>query len=189
MSQQQQEEVQQQQLYPPPPHYFHQVGSGLQPPPPIEGTYQLFGELYTTEDGLPPLQVRRLYDTRPDGTIDFRGQLLALHRELVANVLELLAVLVDKPSGYARQVENVGLILRNMQHLANNLRPHQARATLVDALRHEAEAKTAATERLQQACDSAEAALQSAVEALRQAASGGSDKGRESNGILKMGYS
>ena len=35
---------------------------------------------------------------------DFRGQLLALHRELVGNVMELLAVLVSKPSLWARQV-------------------------------------------------------------------------------------
>lgn len=35
---------------------------------------------------------------------DFRGELLALHRELVAQVLELLAVLTDKPSMWARQV-------------------------------------------------------------------------------------
>ena len=35
---------------------------------------------------------------------DFKAQLLALHRELVANVLELVTVLVDKPSLWARQV-------------------------------------------------------------------------------------
>lgn len=35
---------------------------------------------------------------------DFKAQLLTLHRELVANVLELVAVLVDKPSLWARQV-------------------------------------------------------------------------------------
>jgi hypothetical protein len=35
---------------------------------------------------------------------DFKAQLLALHRELAAQLLELLGVLVDKPSMWARQV-------------------------------------------------------------------------------------
>ena len=33
-----------------------------------------------------------------------REQLLVLHRELVANIMELLTLLVEKPSAYARQV-------------------------------------------------------------------------------------
>lgn len=40
----------------------------------------------------------------PHPFADFKAQLLALHRELVANVLELVTVLVDKPSLWARQV-------------------------------------------------------------------------------------
>ena len=35
---------------------------------------------------------------------DYKAQLLALHRELVANLLELLNILVAKPSMWARQV-------------------------------------------------------------------------------------
>ena len=170
--------LQQQQLYPPPPPYFALAASGqLRPPPPVTGTYQLFGELFTTEDGLPPLQVRRLFDSRPDGSVDYRAQLLALHKELVANFLELLVVLVERPSGYARQVENVGLVLRNMQYLANQLRPHQARATLVDALEHSRHSRESAAEQLRAAGGAADAALAAATQALQAADAGSSGGG------------
>jgi hypothetical protein len=36
-------------------------------------------------------------------------------------------VLADRPSQYARKVEDIGLILKNMHHLLNLLRPHQVR--------------------------------------------------------------
>lgn len=41
-----------QQLYPPPPPFFRLYAEGAQlqppaPPPPIDGTYQMFGELHT----------------------------------------------------------------------------------------------------------------------------------------------
>jgi hypothetical protein len=41
---------------------------------------------------------------------DYKQQLLALHRELAANLLELLSVMVDKPSMWARQVRRCRLL-------------------------------------------------------------------------------
>ncbi len=46
---------------------------------------------------------------------DFKGELLRMHRELLAGVLELLAVLTDRPSLYARQVR---VMLCQALHLA-----------------------------------------------------------------------
>eukprot|EP00246_Nothoceros_aenigmaticus_P000774 TRINITY_DN11001_c0_g1_i1.p1 TRINITY_DN11001_c0_g1~~TRINITY_DN11001_c0_g1_i1.p1 ORF type:complete len:111 (-),score=22.66 TRINITY_DN11001_c0_g1_i1:274-606(-) len=69
-----------------------------------------------------------------DGAADYKQELKQLNRELVLNMLELADVLVDRPSQYARRVEDMGLILRNMHHLLNSLRPHQARATLIHIL-------------------------------------------------------
>ena len=159
-----------QQLYPPPPPYFKLAEQGLlSPPPVIEGEYPQFGELYTTEDGLPALQVRRLYKINDDGSIDIKGQLLALHRELTVSFLELLEVLVDRPSGYARQVENVGLVLRNMIYLANQLRPAQARATVLQSLKDTLEAKRRAIEKLQKAKQGADDAVNKAIETIKQA--------------------
>ncbi len=56
---------------------------------------------------------------------DFRGQLLRLNRELLFIFVELLGTLADAPSGYARGVEALGLVVRNMHYLLNALRAQQ----------------------------------------------------------------
>lgn len=62
--------------YPPPPPFYRLYKDYLQnpksapePPPPIEGTYVLFGSNYTTDDVLPNLEeqgVRQLYPKGPN---------------------------------------------------------------------------------------------------------------------------
>ena len=54
---------------------------------------------------------------------DFKGELFRLHRELLAGFLELLRVLTDRPSLYARQVGRykqaptlAGLVLSRAEH-------------------------------------------------------------------------
>ena len=113
--------------------------------------------------------MRRLYDISEDGSVDIKGQLLALHRELAVNFLELLEVLIERPSAYARQLENVGLVLRNMIYLANQLRPAQARATVLEALKGSLETKRQAVQRLQKATTGADEAMNKALEMLRAA--------------------
>ncbi|PPS07596.1 hypothetical protein GOBAR_AA13068 [Gossypium barbadense] len=100
--------------YPPPPPFYRLYKDYLQnpksapePPPPIEGTYVCF---------------------------DFKKELRSLNRELQLHILELADVLVERPSQYARQVEEISLIFKNLHHLLNSLRPHQARATLIHIL-------------------------------------------------------
>ncbi len=58
---------------------------------------------------------------------DFREQLGLLNKELLFNFVRLLDCLVDRPSQYARQIEQIGQILRNMRHLLNLLRVQQVR--------------------------------------------------------------
>ncbi|BBN13128.1 mediator of RNA polymerase II transcription subunit 7 [Marchantia polymorpha subsp. ruderalis] len=128
--------------YPPPPPYYRlykdfseNPDSCPAPPPPVVGTYNLFGANYTTDDVLPSLEeqgLRQLYPTGPN--VDYKKELRSLNRELSFQFLELSDVLVERPSQYARRVEDMGLILRNMHHLLNSLRPHQARATLIHIL-------------------------------------------------------
>ncbi|OMO51865.1 Mediator complex, subunit Med7 [Corchorus capsularis] len=128
--------------YPPPPPYYRLYKDYLQnpksapePPPPIEGTYVCFGGNYTTDDVLPSLEdqgVRQLYPKGPN--IDFKKELRSLNRELQLHILELADVLVERPSQYARRVEEISLIFKNLHHLLNSLRPHQARATLIHIL-------------------------------------------------------
>ncbi|KAL8491805.1 hypothetical protein ACS0TY_023417 [Phlomoides rotata] len=128
--------------YPPPPPYYklyknysEDTESAPAPPPPIEGPYVLYGANYTTDDVLPGLEeqgVRQLY---PKGTnVDFKKELRSLNRELQLHLLELADVLVERPSQYARRVEDISLIFKNLHHLLNSLRPHQARATLIHIL-------------------------------------------------------
>jgi mediator of RNA polymerase II transcription subunit 7 len=128
--------------YPPPPpfyrlykDYLDNPDSAPAPPPPIEGPYMLYGASYTTDDMLPSLEeqgVRQLY---PKGSnIDYKKELKSLNRELLFQMLELADVLVERPSQYARRVEDLSLIFKNMYHLLNSLRPYQARATLIHIL-------------------------------------------------------
>ncbi|KAL4421896.1 hypothetical protein ABPG77_003698 [Micractinium sp. CCAP 211/92] len=165
----------QQQLYPPPPPFYRLYRPGAEllpplPPPPVTGEYQQFGIADSTEVVLPTLVGRKLYEARPDGSIDFKGQLSTLHRELVAQVLELMGVLVDKPSMWARQVESTSTVLRNMQHLCNLLRPVQARQTLLHTLRSELEQRRAAAQELRDKVALADAALAGGAEELAAAA-------------------
>ncbi|BBH09114.1 Mediator complex, subunit Med7 [Prunus dulcis] len=79
-----------------------------------------------TDDILPSLEdqgVRQLYPKGPN--IDFKKELRSLNRELQLHILELADILVERPSQYARRVEDISLIFKNLHHLLNSLRPHQ----------------------------------------------------------------
>ncbi|KAM7263941.1 hypothetical protein ACFE04_009224 [Oxalis oulophora] len=140
--------------YPPPPPYYRlykdyleNPNSAPEPPPPIEGTYTCFGGNYTTDDVLPSLEdqgVRQLYPKGPN--VDFKKELRSLNGELLLHILELTDILVDRPSQYARRVEDISLIFKNMHHLLNSLRPHQARATLIHILENQIENRKQAVE-------------------------------------------
>ncbi|CAL5228168.1 g11249 [Coccomyxa viridis] len=172
-----------QQAFPPPPPYYQdfaafadasQDSSLPEPPPPIKGEYQLFGELHTTEDGIPPLTVRPLFSVDAPGSVDFRTELRKLNKELLFCFLDLINTLVERPSAYARSVENVGLVARNMHYLLNALRGHQARATLEETLRQEISDGKQAVEDLRSAAQRAQQLLERS-EAVAQHA-GISDK-------------
>ncbi|VVA38460.1 PREDICTED: mediator, partial [Prunus dulcis] len=55
----------------------------------------------------------------------FKKELRSLNRELQLHILELADILVERPSQYARRVEDISLIFKNLHHLLNSLRPHQ----------------------------------------------------------------
>lgn len=60
--------------------------------------------------------------------VDFKKELRSLNRELQLHILELADILVERPSQYARRVEDISLIFKNLHHLLNSLRPHQVNA-------------------------------------------------------------
>ncbi|XLU22993.1 hypothetical protein S245_059059, partial [Arachis hypogaea] len=140
--------------YPPPPPYYRlykdyleDPKSAPEPPPPIEGTYVCFGGTYTTSDVLPSLEeqgVRQLY---PKGAnVDFKKELRSLNGELQLHILELADILIERPSQYARRVEEISTVFKNLHHLLNSLRPHQARATLIHILELQIERRKEAVE-------------------------------------------
>ncbi|KAJ6300368.1 hypothetical protein OIU76_021212 [Salix suchowensis] len=59
--------------------------------------------------------------------LDFKKELGSLNRELQLHILELADVLVERPSQYARRVEDISLVFKNLHHLLNSLRPHQVK--------------------------------------------------------------
>ncbi|KAE8681847.1 Mediator of RNA polymerase II transcription subunit 7b [Hibiscus syriacus] len=116
-------------MYPPPPPYCRLYKDYLQnaksePEPPM---LALVATTPLEDQG-----VRQLYPKGPN--IDFKKELRSLNRELQLHILELADVLVERPSQYARQVEEMSLIFKNLHHLLNSLHPHQARATLIHIL-------------------------------------------------------
>ncbi|KAL0333671.1 UNVERIFIED_CONTAM: Mediator of RNA polymerase II transcription subunita [Sesamum angustifolium] len=160
--------------YPPPPPYYRLYKEYLKdpdsapaPPPPIEGPYVLYGANYTTDDVLPGLEeqgVRQLYPKGPN--IDFKKELTALNRELQLHLLELADVLVERPSQYARRVEDISLIFKNLHHLLNSLRPHQARATLIHILELQIQRRKQAVEDIKRRREEAQRLLKEALGTL-----------------------
>lgn len=160
--------------YPPPPPYYRlykeyskDPNSAPAPPPPIQGPYVLYGANYTTDDVLPGLEeqgVRQLYPKGPN--IDFRKELRSLNRELQLHLLELADVLVERPSQYARRVEEISLIFKNLHHLLNSLRPHQARATLIHILELQIQRRKQAVEDIKRRREEAQKLLKEALGTL-----------------------
>ncbi|XP_027088111.1 mediator of RNA polymerase II transcription subunit 7a-like [Coffea eugenioides] len=160
--------------YPPPPPFYRlykkyseDSKSAPEPPPPIEGNYQLFGATYTTDDVLPSLEeqgVRQLYPKGPN--VDFKKELRALNRELQLHILELADILIERPSQYARRVEDISLIFKNLHHLLNSLRPHQARATLIHILELQIQRRKQAVEDIKRRREEAQRLLKEALGTL-----------------------
>ena len=75
---------------------------------------------------IPLQQVKQAdFDSGQSVGAEFRAELRKLNRELLFCFLDLINTLVERPSAYARSVENVGLVARNMHYLLNALRGHQ----------------------------------------------------------------
>ncbi|KAI9109547.1 hypothetical protein K1719_019601 [Acacia pycnantha] len=157
--------------YPPPPPYYRlykdysqDPKSAPEPPPPIEGTYVCFGATYTTDDTLPSLEeqgVRQLYPRGPD--VDYKKELRSLNGDLLLHILELADILIERPSQYARRVEEISLVFKNLHHLLNSLRPHQARATLIHILELQIQRRKQAVEDIKRRREEARRLLDEAL--------------------------
>ncbi|KAI9329576.1 mediator complex, subunit Med7 [Zopfochytrium polystomum] len=103
----------------------------LDPPPPlVEGSYTMFGEILNTSDRPPTLKelgIRQLLSDDPSGLV---AELKNLNHSLLLNYLELTEILSTRPGDFAAKVEQIRLILINMHFALNSYRPHQARDVL-----------------------------------------------------------
>lgn len=86
------------------------------------------------EPPIAPLTGRQLYSIASDDSIDVKGELHRLSRELILLYGELLKVLVEDPDGYPVTLTALNQVFSNMQHLVNVLRPVQAACSLENAL-------------------------------------------------------
>ncbi|CAF1305123.1 unnamed protein product [Rotaria sordida] len=115
----------------------------LQPPPPIEGPYELFGVYVNGIDNSEPIihplaaQQIQCVDIRSD---DYKGELKKLCFAILTNYLDLLQIVSRSPvtpspdSGNItlreQKLNEIELLFSNIHYLINELRPHQARETL-----------------------------------------------------------
>ncbi|GAU15668.1 hypothetical protein TSUD_109260 [Trifolium subterraneum] len=66
---------------------------------------------FSTSDVLPSLEeqgVRQLYSKGPN--IDFKKELRSLNGELQLHILELADILIERPSQYARRIEEISTV-------------------------------------------------------------------------------
>ncbi|TXG58033.1 hypothetical protein EZV62_015862 [Acer yangbiense] len=96
----------------------------------------------------------------------FKKELRSLNSELQLHILELADVLVERPSQYARRVEDISLIFKNLHHLLNSLRPHQARATLIHILELQIQRRKQAVEDIKRRREEAQKLLKESLGTL-----------------------
>ncbi|CAN6269611.1 unnamed protein product [Urochloa humidicola] len=154
--------------YPPPPPYYRLYKDYEQdlssapeppPPPPIDAKYRTFNVERQINELLPSLESHNVRQLFPDGPNDFKKELRTLNRELQLHILELADILVERPSQYARRVEDISMIFSNLHYLLNSLRPHQARATLIHMLESQIQRRKQAIEDIKQRREEAQKLL------------------------------
>ncbi|XP_041024238.1 mediator of RNA polymerase II transcription subunit 7b isoform X2 [Juglans microcarpa x Juglans regia] len=148
-----------------PPHSFHHSSAAA--PTTTRPLSTEDAATDKTDDVLPSLEeqgVRQLYPKGPN--IDFKKELRSLNRELQLHILELADVLVERPSQYARRVEEISLIFKNIHHLLNSLRPHQARATLIHILELQIQRRKQAVEDIKRRREEAQKLLKESLATL-----------------------
>nr|CAD1833776.1 unnamed protein product [Ananas comosus var. bracteatus] len=147
--------------YPPPPPYYRlykdyerDPASAPDPRPPSRAPSRSSAPPTPLTWCCPPSRIRAsasstlraLTSVRLVSSFLHQKELRSLNRELQLHILELADILVERPSQYARKVEDISLIFKNMHHLLNSLRPHQARATLIHILERQIQRRKQAVE-------------------------------------------
>ncbi|XP_030381916.1 mediator of RNA polymerase II transcription subunit 7-like [Scaptodrosophila lebanonensis] len=124
----------------PPKEYFKNysnkaVAKGLAPPPPPAPSdnqnITVFGIQHNSNELVCPLESQNIKRIVPVH-FDRRKELTKLNHSLVVTFLDLLDTLIMCPEHPKRRekLDHINLLFVQMNHLINELRPHQARETL-----------------------------------------------------------
>ena len=100
---------------------------------------------------------------------DIREELKRLNKELLTRFTALVANMVQAPSQYERRVEEISLLVNNIHHLLNAVRPSQARSTLEHALTEQAKQKRERLDDLREWTKKATEAMGNAPAGLKEA--------------------
>ncbi|OIW01253.1 hypothetical protein TanjilG_10414 [Lupinus angustifolius] len=122
---------------------------------------------HDTDNVLPSLEeqgVRQLYPKGPN--VDYKKELRSLVGELLLHLLELADILIQRPSQFARRVEEISTVYKNMHHLLNSLRPHQARATLIHIMELQIQRRKEAVEDIKRRRGESQKLLKESLAAL-----------------------
>ena len=138
-------------------------------------------KLYTTDGGareIPtPPKSKAIRSTlvafrslaRPMRTLQTREELKRLNKDLLTRFTVLAANMAQAPSQYQRRVEEISLLMNNIHHLLNAVRPCQARSTLEHALTEQAKQKRERLNDLREWTKKAEEAMGGAPAGLKEA--------------------
>ncbi|KUI62044.1 Mediator of RNA polymerase II transcription subunit 7 [Cytospora mali] len=118
----------------------------LQPPPePADGSWRLYGDLFTLKDELPTLEAMGVPRLIPSTTANNTStpadanrhralNLKRLAKSVLLNFLELVGAASINPDGILEKAADIQNILINMHHGINEYRPHQARESLIQTM-------------------------------------------------------
>ncbi|KAJ3288622.1 Mediator of RNA polymerase II transcription subunit 7 [Borealophlyctis nickersoniae] len=133
----------------------------LDPPPPIEGDYIMFGGKYETGYMTASLKESGVLQLFPEGRIDTAAELHKLNHSLILNFLELIETLAVRPEQFQHKSADIRAIVNNMHYLLNEYRPHMARDTLRLLMAHQIERRKKTAENIERCCQELESALSS----------------------------
>ena len=91
-----------------------------------------------------------------EGEIKHAEELRKLNQVFLKHFIDLVDQLIDRPAEYARKVEDMGNLVRNMHWLLNDLRRYQGRITLASMLRTQNERRRQALAHLKLAMENAQ---------------------------------
>ncbi|XP_052795333.1 mediator of RNA polymerase II transcription subunit 7-like [Mya arenaria] len=159
----------------PPMQYVNQytdenVKRGRVPPPPqpMEDTYTMFGNGFTSDDQvIRPLESQGFRRLHPQA-YDHKRELKKLNHSILANFLDLLDILIKAPESGKRheKLEDLNLLFIHMHHLINEFRPHQARETLRVMMELQKKKRDETSEKFQSYLDKVKDLIQASANAL-----------------------